>query len=505
MRKINGSDNISLKNVHYIKFYPCVKSAIGCEKAALLLERMEYWFKRYSAGFYKFVEPCLHPLYREGDSWSEEIGFSRKIFVKAFDVIGVRYKSKTDFLRANDKFQGKFYASYHDRRTNQTYYVRNHTFVADLLKKIFIKKKSSAPDANDKKKEEPNKTKNAHKSLKQEVSQSFKKEVISQTHSKSSSLVGLRSRNGDLGRSPASVPFLIQKKTSSLSKEQTLPDSIKPIDTTLTEEMIKIWNKEVGELGVGTITKSFLTRLNNTFKTSFDQSIDSWKNYCQAISSSRFLMGEAQNKFFKKAWITWAIRPETIERIQGGGFRLGDRQTLKEKEIENIDNEIKNTNQKKEIISVNIKNIQNTEKQKRKAILKEKIKTLSNKEIKKFKKEFIEFIEEENSTMTEEFRKFKWDGMFIAAYFEEFMKEKIEAKLFKRSLKEDQQDALYSSGLLEEHEKVCQYVSALQQRQKDLLSQNLWVDKDEGTKVSSSIIHWQDFSAGKTRLYSVLR
>ncbi|MGC8483843.1 MAG: hypothetical protein ACP5OE_09400, partial [Thermodesulfobium sp.] len=78
---------------YYIKFYPEIKSSIGCEKAALILGRLEYWFERYSYGFYKFVEPCSHPLYREGDSWAEEIGFPRKIFARAFDLIGVRYKS----------------------------------------------------------------------------------------------------------------------------------------------------------------------------------------------------------------------------------------------------------------------------------------------------------------------------------------------------------------------------------------------------------------------------
>ena len=79
----------------YIKYYPALQSYIGCERATLILGKLEYWFHnpKYKTGFYKFVEPCDHPLYREGDSWSEEVGLSRKVFNRAFDVIGVRYKS----------------------------------------------------------------------------------------------------------------------------------------------------------------------------------------------------------------------------------------------------------------------------------------------------------------------------------------------------------------------------------------------------------------------------
>ena len=134
-----------LTHSFYIKFYPGIKTSLGCEKATLILGRLEYWFEKYKMGFYKFVEPCAHPLYREGDSWSEELGFSRKIFAKAFALIGIRYKSKSDYLNTEDKFQGKLYASYHDRKTNRTYFIRNHEFASQFIKGIFNRKSSSAP------------------------------------------------------------------------------------------------------------------------------------------------------------------------------------------------------------------------------------------------------------------------------------------------------------------------------------------------------------------------
>ncbi|MGC8483738.1 MAG: hypothetical protein ACP5OE_08870, partial [Thermodesulfobium sp.] len=285
--------NISLMNAtstsnYYIKFYPGIKSTIGCEKATLILGRLEYWFEKYAHGFYKFAEPCSHPLYREGDSWAEEIGFPRKIFARAFDLIGVRYKSKSAFLKAKDKFQGKLYASYHDRKTNQTYFIRNHDFASQFIKSLFAIKSSSP-----------------------KTDQSKKKTYIS--NQKVASLDNGRSRKGKNVRSSGGtiggkVNKLIQRNTSSLERSapQALTTAIKREEQKVTEEMIKIWKEEIGELGVCTISSSFLNQLFETLKRFFDQSLEAWKAYCRMISSSKFLMGEAQNKFFKKAWITWA-------------------------------------------------------------------------------------------------------------------------------------------------------------------------------------------------------
>src|ERR1700722_1386327 len=129
-------------NSFYTKFYHSLQSFTGSATSTLIIGKLEFWFAnpKYKEGFYKFVEPCAHPLYREGDSWSEELGISRKIFAKAFDLIGVRYKSKSAYLNAEDTFQGKLYASYRDRKTNCTYFIRNHDFVSQLLEGLFQRK-----------------------------------------------------------------------------------------------------------------------------------------------------------------------------------------------------------------------------------------------------------------------------------------------------------------------------------------------------------------------------
>lgn len=107
-------------------------SVVGC----ILMQQLDYWFGRYPNGFYKFLEPSEHPKYLSGQSWSEEIGISIGEFRTAFDRIGTRWKSKTEFDNAPDKFLGKFYASYQDKRANLTFYYRNHELVDSALDEL---------------------------------------------------------------------------------------------------------------------------------------------------------------------------------------------------------------------------------------------------------------------------------------------------------------------------------------------------------------------------------
>lgn len=448
-----------LTHSFYIKFYPGIKSSLGCEKATLILGRLEYWFENYKTGFYKFVEPCGHPLYREGDSWSEELGFSRKIFAKAFDLIGVRYKSKSDYLNTEDKFQGKLYASYHDRKTNRTYFIRNHEFASQFIKGLFNRKSSSTPLKQ--------KTENPKKTQPTEISTSIP----------SSHFQG-RSRSGQMGRSYGGdyrggkdKGISIQKKTPSLEHYQ--PES--PTDQNLesdqkdvTEEMIKIWKEEVGELGVVTVTITLITRLRESFSLFFDRSIEAWKSYCRMIASSKFLMGEAQNKFFKRAWITWAIKEEAIQRIKGGEFNLGDRPTNNEKQINDINSTIKNLEKKKIEITEKINNIKHCSYNDRKVNVKEKIKTISENEKELLEQEFIQLLDIENNSITREFRKFGWKGSFVESYFNAFLEEKLESQLFISSAKDDAEEVIKASGFLDLLESIYNEIYVLEQKRRQI-------------------------------------
>lgn len=126
-------------SIPYIKeLLPIAHTVVGC----ILMQQLDYWFHRKPDGFYKFLEPPhgVNYLYREGDSWTEELGVSSGEFRTAFDRIGIRYKSKNQFMHSGSKFQDKFYCSYSDRRDNLTYYFRNHEKLDNALTSLIFNK-----------------------------------------------------------------------------------------------------------------------------------------------------------------------------------------------------------------------------------------------------------------------------------------------------------------------------------------------------------------------------
>ena len=71
-----------------VSYRPRFAKALGSITRALLLQQILYrWKNNGRKAFYKFKEPCKHRLYKEGDSWLEELGFSRREFDSALDFI----------------------------------------------------------------------------------------------------------------------------------------------------------------------------------------------------------------------------------------------------------------------------------------------------------------------------------------------------------------------------------------------------------------------------------
>ncbi len=76
--------NIIAKDNEIIPYRKELNAITGSITATILLQQIMYWYAKndYKA-FYKFIEPCNHEKYIEGDSWCEELGFSRKEFISA--------------------------------------------------------------------------------------------------------------------------------------------------------------------------------------------------------------------------------------------------------------------------------------------------------------------------------------------------------------------------------------------------------------------------------------
>jgi hypothetical protein len=117
--------------------------------ACLLMARLEILFAENPDYFCKYLTPGSWQSKFEGLSWTDELMISRGQFWTAFDQIGVRYRTKAKYLKAEDIFKGKYYCCYVDTTGfNKTYYFRNDELVDKCIKRLIAESSSSTPDSN---------------------------------------------------------------------------------------------------------------------------------------------------------------------------------------------------------------------------------------------------------------------------------------------------------------------------------------------------------------------
>lgn len=300
--------NLNTGPCFFVKFYPHLQDHFGSSHVPLLVGKLEYWFskEKFREGFFKFLEPCPHRLCKKGDTWSEELGWKRSLFKKIFDVVGVRYTSKTAYFAAakeGDPFRGKLYASYYDRKANKNFYIRNHDFAENLFDKIQV---SFSTKRAQKDPSQPLLPNGETRVLKDP----FEKKQQSCTAEKNQSLIDIEQRN-----------------TNILSGAQATQVSPHPDFKEIENKIIEIWRKEVRPISEKILSPRLRKEIKSAFEENFQKSLDQWEAYCQKIASSKFLMGEGSNF---TPWLSWAIKPHTIERIQENGFSFGDRVVEKE-------------------------------------------------------------------------------------------------------------------------------------------------------------------------------
>ena len=74
------------------------------ERTAETMKQLNFWHRKSGDGFYKFLAPCNHRWYREGDSLSEELGVSDNTLRIYMKKICVAYPLKTVVLQGGGRF-----------------------------------------------------------------------------------------------------------------------------------------------------------------------------------------------------------------------------------------------------------------------------------------------------------------------------------------------------------------------------------------------------------------
>ena len=91
---------IGLKAKLYFKEFNKITGGVHC---SLFLGQLIYWAdKNDYKPFYKFRQPCQHELYKEGDSWAEELDFEIRMIdkcIKTLKELGI-LETKTTIQRA---------------------------------------------------------------------------------------------------------------------------------------------------------------------------------------------------------------------------------------------------------------------------------------------------------------------------------------------------------------------------------------------------------------------
>lgn len=86
---------IIAKDKELITYRKELNQITGSVTATILLQQILFrWENHGRMPFYKFKKPCEHHLYKKGDSWCEELGFTREEFDTALSKIGCKTSKK---------------------------------------------------------------------------------------------------------------------------------------------------------------------------------------------------------------------------------------------------------------------------------------------------------------------------------------------------------------------------------------------------------------------------
>lgn len=120
-----------------IAYRPAFRAIAGSVTSAILLQQILYrWKNNGFQPFYKYKEPCDASDYRPGDSWCEELAFSRSEFDTALKGIAQKVSRKVE----KDESKLVWYWTMSDRKT---WYELNYSALCKAAFPLYVAKDSS--------------------------------------------------------------------------------------------------------------------------------------------------------------------------------------------------------------------------------------------------------------------------------------------------------------------------------------------------------------------------
>ncbi len=125
-----------------------------------------------------------------------------------------------------------------------------------------------------------------------------------------------------------SIPKISFQTGGTSEKCVNASSTVQPKLSDNSSHMITIWNETVGKDLSQNITSypKLLNTLNALLEQYFSNDLETWRNYCLKIASSKFLMGEVNNY---RVRFSYAVSEDGVNEIlHGDKYTFGDRVTL---------------------------------------------------------------------------------------------------------------------------------------------------------------------------------
>lgn len=199
-----------------IAYRPEFAKMTGSVLGAILLQQILYRFDHGDCDkFYKFSQPCKHKLYKEGDSWTEELAFSRTELATALKKIGTKSvagTNKSELMAVTmPDFDDKGYLKnsaqlvvYWTDKNRVTWYWLNTVLLGNAINQHYLGKSG-----------------NMHYLVNQDSSNTYEKQETRFT----------------------SIPKITKEKAE---KKKPAPKVVKPLHTEKAETIVNAWGRARG-------------------------------------------------------------------------------------------------------------------------------------------------------------------------------------------------------------------------------------------------------------------